>query len=167
MASEKHRGAAIIRLRQAQPAVLRRHFDGERAEVSKRRNHVVGNFSRPVDLIGVNLFAQNLFEPLQKSVALIAVLMRLFWKRKQLRAVAAAHEQVRDEAGRLCPLARRFRQFNRRALAGGHCRSVNGGSFRIVRCIHRWSPGCGRAELPSARRAAARTARSTWGCSFP
>ena len=111
MSPEQHGRAAVVGLRQAQSAILHGNLDAECADVRQRLNYFVGDFAIVIYRVGIGLLVQNFPEPLQEGVALIAVLMRLFWEGENLRKIRAAHEQSGDEARTGRGLAGRFGQF--------------------------------------------------------
>ena len=73
VAAQQNRGPAIIRLRQAEPAVARRNLYAEGAHGGEFPDGLRRDFAGPVDFIRVNLLTQKFFKPLQKCVTLIAV----------------------------------------------------------------------------------------------
>ena len=85
IAAEQHRGAAVVRLRQAEPAVFDGDLDAERAELREAVEDVLRDFAGAIDLIGIDVLVEKAAEPLEKSVALVAVFGALERKRMQRR----------------------------------------------------------------------------------
>src|SRR3954470_12291146 len=99
IAAEEHRGARVICLRETESAVAARNFDAERAELRKIIDYFLRNFAGAVDFIRIDFLFQKGFQPLDESVALVAILGALLGKGKNLRRVKSAHEQVGSKAG--------------------------------------------------------------------
>jgi hypothetical protein len=83
VASEQHRRAAVIRLRQAEPTVLDGNLDPERAKLREPVEDVLRDFAGAIDLVGIGVLLEKGLEPADKRVALIAVLRALEWIRMQ------------------------------------------------------------------------------------
>src|SRR6202043_3060812 len=64
--AKQNRGASVIKLRQTEPAVLRRHFDAERADGGQAFEILGRNLTGAIDLVRIDMFAQISFEALQK-----------------------------------------------------------------------------------------------------
>ncbi len=138
IASEHYARAAVICLRESQPAKLRRNFDSERAHLREAVDHLLWDFTGAVDFVRVNVLFQKCFEPLEKRIAMIAVFRALRRKWMNLRKIKAAHEEAaRKTAFRLGCLARRLGEFERFALRGRHFRGVDDG-LRL-NCRHKIS----------------------------
>ena len=106
-ASEHRARAAVICLRESQPAKLRRNFDSERAHLREAVNYLLRDFAGAVDFIRINVLFQECFEALEKRIALIAVFHTLRRKWMNLRKIQPAHEEAaRKPAFRLRSLTR-------------------------------------------------------------
>src|SRR5205823_13825247 len=65
-AAKQNRGTPIIRLRQAETAVLLRYFDSERADLRESLKIFWWNFAGPIDFVRVDMITQITFELAQQ-----------------------------------------------------------------------------------------------------
>jgi hypothetical protein len=84
-------------LREPEAAVFRGDLNAESAKFRERVDYVIRNFAGAIDFVRVNFFAQELFESMQKGVALIAIFRGLRRKRVDPEQVERTHEQSAGE----------------------------------------------------------------------
>ena len=121
MRGDGHNHAVVIHLRQAEPAVLRRHFHAKDAEVAQPLNHLLGNRAILVHFIGVEVFREKHTDVVHQLVTDDPVLATLLRERLDERVIGASHEHLSGEAATaVVGIAGRFGNFHRRPLTPGH-----------------------------------------------
>src|SRR5262249_8941779 len=125
-APEQTARAPIIRLGQAETAILFWNFDSERADLGQSLEIFRRNLARAIDLVRIDVLAQIILELLQKPSAGRAVLLALRRPRINPVEIVAANEKIaRETAAIVQRIARRLGEFERFALALRHFRRVD------------------------------------------
>jgi hypothetical protein len=95
--AKHHRRSAVIRLREAQPAKLRRYFNTEGAHAREAVNYLLWDFASPVDLIWINVLFQKCFELQEKWTTVIAVFRTLHRKWMNPSEIKSTHKKATGE----------------------------------------------------------------------
>src|SRR5438045_2766476 len=119
--AEQYGGATIIKLRQTQPAILRRDFDSECADLGEPGEILRRDLAGAIDLVRIDVFSQIRFELLQERIASSAILGGLSGKWINPAEIIATDEKIAGETATVVErIARCLRQLERFALAFRH-----------------------------------------------
>src|SRR4030095_10590189 len=77
---EQHRRTTVVRLRQTEPAKLRRNLDAKRTKPREPIEHVLRDLTHPIDLVRIHLLMQKRTETREEGIALVARLVTLLGK---------------------------------------------------------------------------------------
>src|SRR4029077_16706731 len=87
-------GPSVIALRQTEAAIFLWHFDSKRADFRQALEIFRWNFTRTIDLVRIDMFAQIRFQLLQKFFASGAIFRALGWVRVNPIEIVTADKKV-------------------------------------------------------------------------
>src|SRR5215831_9013086 len=92
--AKQHCSASVIGLGQAEAAIFLRHLDSECTNLRESFEIFWRNFTRAIDLIGIDMFAEISFKLPQELFASAAILGALRWVRVNSIEVISSDKQV-------------------------------------------------------------------------